>query len=332
MDDSAVQRDVLRADEVSGMNAEIERVVIAGRQGLEAQAKAMRARFAALGYPDAVVETSVGLPVGEGIGAVVAVPSFRVDAAALDRLPDLLHVATPSVGLDHIDLDAAQARAVTVSNAAGYNTVEVAEHTLALVLLVLRDVPGGMRVVADGDWGVRMPHARRVTGSRLGIIGFGRIARAVAERAVALGMEVSIHARSALAADALRGIRQCATLDELLATSDVVCPLVALTPETRGILGAAEFARMPRGAALVNTGRGEFIDDVALVAALDRGHLSGAAVDVLVPEPPTRDHPLLTHPLIIVTPHMAWYSPRSAVSAYEIAAEAIVQRANERTT
>lgn len=300
------------------------RVVIAGRASLEAQTAAMRRRFEEKGVPAPAVESQQGLPTGPGVAAVVALPHVKVGAADLDQLPDLRVVATPSVGLDHIDVAAIESRGLRVANAPGYNSREVAEHTLAMITMLARDIPGGQRSVPEGHWGGRGLSSRRFADIRVGIIGFGQVAQQLAALCRALGMPVNVNCRSPLPGGTPNGVHRVADLSKLLSGSDIVCPLVSLVPETRGLLGAEEFAAMPPNSYLVNNGRGELVDDDALLGALESGHLAGAAIDVVAPEPPPLDHPLLNHPQVIVTPHMAWCSPQSAVAAYERVADTIV--------
>ena len=244
-----------------------------------------------------------------------------VTAADMDRMPGLRVIATCSVGYDHIDVATAQARGIWVCNVPDYCIDEMADSTLALALALLRGVVALDRSVRDGAWddhaaGVLAP----VVGTRIGVVGFGRIGQAVARRARALGMEVwaadpLVDAQTIAAA----GVTP-ATLDDLLATCTVVSLHVPLTPNTTQLIGARELASMPRGAYLINTARAGLVDQVAMLAALGSGALGGAALDVLALEPPTAEHPAPQHPRLIVTPHSAWYSARSEREVYRRAA------------
>jgi D-3-phosphoglycerate dehydrogenase len=237
------------------------------------------------------------------------------------RLPRLRVVATCSVGYDHIDLAAAKERGVWVCNVPDYCIEEMADSTLALALSLLRGVVALDRTVRAGSWddhaaGVLM----RIAGTRFGVVGFGRIGRAVAARATSIGMEVWAHdpivPNEAIAAAGA----QPATLDELLAACYVVSLHVPLTAETTNMIGRRELALMPRGAYIVNTARAALVDQRALLAALDAGALGGAALDVLEFEPPSPEHSAPAHPRLIVTPHSAWYSADSEREVYRRAA------------
>lgn len=254
---------------------------------------------------------------GEDVVALLVGTDARVRASDLERLPSLRVVATCSVGFDHVDVQDAARRGIWVCNVPDYCVEEVADHSLTLVLALLRGVVELDRVVRAGrwDWTAAGP-LRRIRGTRLGVVGFGRIGRALAERAAALGFEVWA-ADPAVAADeiAAAGVRPAA-LDELLEACEAVSLHVPLTPETDGLIGEAELARMAAGAVLVDTARAQLVDVDALVKALESGHLGGAALDVLAVEPPTSEHPPPRAPRLIVNPHAAWYSLEAEEAAY----------------
>jgi D-3-phosphoglycerate dehydrogenase len=242
----------------------------------------------------------------------------------LRRLPALKVIATASVGYDHIDEAAARRHGVWVCTVPDYCIEEMADSTLALALALLRGVVVLDRSVRDGQWD---DHAagptERVAESRIGIAGFGRIGRAVASLAIALGMEVWATDPQVSAEDmAVAGVTSV-SLDVLLAGCSLVTLHVPLTAKTAKLIGARELALMPRGAYLVNTARAGLVDEVALLSALDSGALGGAALDVLQVEPPTPEHPAPRHPRLIVTPHAAWYSPRAEREVYHRAALAV---------
>jgi D-3-phosphoglycerate dehydrogenase len=247
-----------------------------------------------------------------------------VGAEDMDRLPRLRVVATCSVGYDHIDLAAAERRGLWVCNVPDYCIEEMADSTVALVLALLRGVVALDRTVRAGAWD---DHAagvlRRIAGTRLGVVGFGRIGRAVAARARSMGMEVwasdPIVDAGVIAA---AGVSP-ASLDELLAACEVVTLHVPLTAGTANLIGERELRLMPRGAYLVNTARAALVDQQALLAALESGRLGGAALDVLAVEPPTVQHPAPAHPRLIVTPHSAWYSADAEREVFRRAALSI---------
>ncbi len=248
----------------------------------------------------------------------------RVTIEDIDRLPNLRVIATCSVGYDHIDLEAARARGIWICHVPDYCLDEMADSTIALALALVRGVVFLDRSVRAGGWD---DHAagplEPVSDTRLGIIGFGRIGRAVATRALALGMEVWASDPEVADADmslvGVRGVR----LNELLEGCGVVSLHVPLSDATAGLIGAQELALMPRGAFLINTARAGLVDQAALMAALDSGRLGGAALDVLTDEPPTPSRPAPQHPRLIVTPHAAWYSPHAEREVYRRAALAV---------
>jgi D-3-phosphoglycerate dehydrogenase len=254
---------------------------------------------------------------GEDVVGLLTGPDFPVGEEELSRLPGLKIVATCSVGYDHLDLDAAAARGVWVCNVPDYCVAEMADSTLALLLALLRGVVVLDRSVRAGGWDHTvagpLPTFR---GTRLAVIGFGRIGREVARRALTLGFEVWA-VDPQVPDDDVRaaGVRP-ATLDEALASCTAFTLHALLTPETRGLIGQDELARMPRGSFLVDTARAALVDFEAVLAALESWQLAAAAFDVLPVEPPTPQAPASQHPRLIVNPHAAWYSPATEHEAY----------------
>jgi D-3-phosphoglycerate dehydrogenase len=232
--------------------------------------------------------------------------------AAMVASPRLRVIARHGVGVDDVDLAAAATRGIVVTRAPGSNTAGVAEHTMAMILALAKQFrPIGAHLAA-GHWREGTPPVRDIAGMRLSLVGFGAIGQAVAKLADAFGMDVA-HCRrpdgGALAA--------------LLPRSDVLSLHCPLTPQTRNLIDAAALAALPPGAFVINTARGGLIDEAALAAALDSGHLAGAALDVFDGEPPDASHPLRNHPLAIVTPHVAGTTPRSMIAMGVMAAECI---------
>lgn len=275
----------------------------------------------------------------EGCGATVEAPAApwagddvvgllvwgtSVDERLLARLPALKAVATCSVGYDHVDLAAAARRGVVVCNVPDYCVDEMADSALALLLVLLRGVAVLDRSVRAGGWDDKAAGPiRRLAGTRLGIVGFGRIGRALAARALALGLEVwatdpYVPGRELVAV----GVRP-APLDALLSSCEAVSLHLPLTEETQGLIGARELALLPRGAFLVNVTRAGLLDWDAFLAALAEGRLAGAAVDVLPVEPPTPVSPAPRLENLIVTPHAAWYSPEAEAEVYRRATLAV---------
>jgi phosphoglycerate dehydrogenase-like enzyme len=232
-----------------------------------------------------------------------------VAAEDLERLPALRAIASSTTGLDHVAVEAAALRGIDVRNVPDYCTEEAADTTIALLLALLRGSVELDRSVHAGRWDYTAAGPlRRVAGTHLGIVGFGLIGQAVASRALALGLRLWVSDPLVQPSQITDAGARPAALDELLTDCAAVTLHAPLTPATEGLIGARELALMPRGAVLVNTARGRLLDVDALLAALERGHLAGAALDVLPEEPPTR---IPEAPGLIVTPHAAWYSPEA---------------------
>jgi len=242
-----------------------------------------------------------------GACAAVVTLTEQVDADLLATAGDGLRVvANVAVGYDNIDVAAARAAGVTVTNTPGVLDNATADHTFALILAVTRRVVDGDRFLRSGQpwiWGPRMLTGLDVSaGATLGILGYGRIGKAVARRARAFDMTVLASSRSRTSG-ADDGVRFVDT-GTLLADSDVVCVLTPLTPETRHLVDAAALARMKPTAYLVNTARGGVVDEAALIDALTAGRIGGAALDVFENEPHVNPA-LLDAPNLVLTPHIA---------------------------
>lgn len=243
-----------------------------------------------------------------------------VTAAAMDASKRLVVVARHGVGVDDVDLAAAAARGILVTRAPGSNTVAVAEHTIAFILALAKNLrPLGADIEA-GKWRDPTARVRDLAGLRLGLLGFGGIAQAVAAMARPFGMVISAHARSLAARD---GIVMHRSLEALLETTDVLSVHCPLTPETRHLIDAAALSRLPAGAFVINTARGGIIDEAALAASLDSGYIAGAALDVFEGEPPAPDHPLRRHPRVLCTPHISGVTEASMINMGVMAAECI---------
>ena len=242
-----------------------------------------------------------------------------VTAAVMDAAPELRIVARHGVGVDDVDLAAASARGVLVTRAPGSNTAAVAEHTMALLLALTKDLPGLSAGVARGGWRGPGTQVRDLAGMRLGLVGFGAIGQAVARLALGFGMQVAAWRMAA----AVPGVTGAASLASLLAEADALSLHAPLTAGTRGMIGAAELALLPRGAFVINTARGGLLDEAALLAALDSGQVAGAGLDVFTDEPPVASNPLRGHPGVIATPHIAGVTPGSMTTMGVMAAECI---------
>ena len=275
-----------------------------------------------LAEPALAVESAAPPWSGDDVAGLLSFEPVTADDIA--RLPSLRVIATPSVGVDHVDVAAATKRGVWVCNVPDYCVEEMADHALALLLALVRGIVELDRAVRDGRWDHEAAGPlRRIADVRLGVIGFGRIGRALAARALALGMEITAH--DPLVSDEelqAAGVRP-ASLDELLASSDAVSVHAPLTSETRGLIGARELARLPKGALFVNASRAGLVDTNALLRALESGRLGGAALDVLDVEPPNAEAPAPVVPRLVVNPHAGWYSERAEKVVIVRAAESV---------
>ncbi|MGQ9367323.1 2-hydroxyacid dehydrogenase [Azospirillum sp. ST 5-10] len=274
-----------------GINATRTKPVLVVTRRLPDAVEARAARdFDARLNPDDTPQTPASL--GEraaGAEAVLCCPADRLDAAAFAALPASVRiVATFSVGTDHIDLAAAAARGIRVTNTPDVLTDATADVALLLMLGAARRASEGERLLRRGDWTGWTPTQLMGThlgGKRLGIFGMGRIGQAVAHRARAFGMAIHYAGRRRLPPEQERGAVHHADPDTLLANADVLSLHCPATAETRGWLNAARIDRLPRGAIVVNTARGTVVDDDALIAALRSGRLAAAGLDVFANEP-----------------------------------------------
>jgi D-3-phosphoglycerate dehydrogenase len=256
----------------------------------------------------------------------------RVGARAISAMQRCKVIARYGIGVDIVDVEAATARGILVTNVRDYCTEEVADHAIALWLTLARKLPQYDRATHAGVWHWKSGRpVRRLRGQTMGIVSFGRIGRAIAGRATAFGVRLLAY-DPYLRAETIEasGVEPVGK-EELLERSDVVMMQVPMTPETRHFLGPAEFARMREGAIVVNTGRGPTIDNKALYDALLGGRIAGAGLDDPEEEPAKRgrwdpnENPLFTLPNVIVTPHAAYYSEESIRLARETAASEVAR-------
>lgn len=232
-------------------------------------------------------------------------------------------IARHGVGYDAIDVAAATDFGIAVVIAAGTNHECVAEQAIALLLGVFRDVPGRDRSMRERKW-KRDRLLPRLAGRTLGIVGLGRIGRAVVPRAAGLGLKIIAYDPVADAASAAAMGARLVPLDTLLAEADIVSLHCPVTPDTANMINARSLARMKRGSVLLNTSRGGLVDEAALVEALKSGHLFGAGLDVFQQEPPSPDNPLLALDNVVLCPHMAGLDEESVVAMAARAAEGLV--------
>jgi len=246
----------------------------------------------------------------------------RIDAAAMEAGPNLRIVANVAVGYDNIDVAAARERGIVVTNTPDVLTDAVADYTWALILGITRRLGEGERIVRRGDWkgwAFDFMLGSSVAGKQLGIVGAGRIGRAVGARAAAFGMSVAYTSRRPVEWPGATAM----TFDHLLATSDVVSLHVPLTPDTRKLIDQRALARMKRSAYLVNTTRGPVVDEAALAWALRERLISGAALDVFEREPEV--HPdLLALDNVLLSPHLGSATRETRLGMAELAARNVV--------
>jgi len=234
-------------------------------------------------------------------------------------------IARWGVGYDSVDLAAATQNGIVVTYTPGLLDDAVADYTFALLLAVARRTPDAHAAMLRGEW--KPCWGSDVGGKTLGIIGLGRIGKAVARRAIGFNMRVLAHtAHPAKEHNSVEFV----SLEQLLAESDFVSLHAALTPSTRGMIGEAQFRLMKRGAYLINTARGALIDEVALVQALRENRLAGAALDVFSTEPLPRDNSLRTAPNLLLSPHQSSYARDTGERVSLAAARAIVDLMNGR--
>jgi D-3-phosphoglycerate dehydrogenase len=213
------------------------------------------------------------------------------------------------LGVDNIDIPAAAALGITVTYVPDYCMQEVSDHAMALLLALVRKVPLANQLVQAGRWEVPpLVPIHRLSGRVLGLVGFGNIPRALAPKARSFGLRVVAHDPQVPAGVMSAAGVEAVGFDELLAMSDFVSVHAPLLPATRGLFGADVFRRMKKGAMLINTARGPLVEEDALIAALDRGHLGGAALDVVAVEPLPAQSRLIGRDNVILTPHTAFYS------------------------
>ena len=228
----------------------------------------------------------------------------KVTPDLMDAARKLRVIGRAGVGVDNIDVPAATARGIVVMNAPDGNTITTAEHTLALLIALARNVPQANSSVKAAKWDRKRFIGAELQGKTLGIIGLGRIGRAVAARARAFGMKIVAH-DPFIAPDQARDLEiESASMDEVFSRADFLTVHTPLTSETRGLVGAQAFAKMRRGVRIINCARGGLVDEAALFDAIKSGVVAGAALDVFEQEPPPSDHPLLGLDEVIVTPHL----------------------------
>jgi D-3-phosphoglycerate dehydrogenase / 2-oxoglutarate reductase len=266
-------------------------------------------------------ESSLDEIIGE-YDAIVIRSATRIDARLIERAGRLRVIGRAGVGVDNIDVDAATRRGVVVANAAESTVESAAEHAIALLLALARNIPQAHAALTSGVWDRGRFTGTEVAGKTLGVLGLGRIGRQVARRALGLGMRVVAY-DPFIAPERFRelGVEAADVLDEVYAEADVVTLHLPLNDETRGLVDAAAFARMKDGVRIVNAARGGLVDEDALAEAIRSGKVAGAALDVFGTEP--YSGPLLELPQVVVTPHLAGSTAEAQDRAGVVIAEQI---------
>jgi len=264
------------------------------------------------------------MPIATDADAIL-VTYARITGEMIGRLTKCRVISRFGIGVDNVDIAAATAKGIVVTKVPDYCIDEVSDHTMALLLALVRKIPFVNAQVHGGTW--KMPSVvpiHRLRGSVLGLVGFGRIPQLVAPKAQAFGITVIAYdpfvPKEVFLAAGVEGVE----FETLLKTSDYVSIHSPLVPETKGLFNAEAFGRMKPGAYLVNTARGPIVDEAALAAALDAKQIAGAALDVMVQEPPPAGHPLFGRDNVILTPHTSFYSEESLVELQTKAAQEVV--------
>lgn len=263
-----------------------------------------------------------------GCDAVLAsVENYSAEVLSSPAVARLKIISRWGVGYDAVDLAAATAHGIIVTNTPGLLDEAVADYTFALLLALARRIPEGNLAIRNGHWCAHW--GCDVAGKTLGLVGCGRIARAVATRATGFKLRLIATDPSPDPEAHMLGIN-FVPLDELLAQSDFVSLHAALTPDNRGLIGEAQLRRMKRSALLINAGRGALVDEAALARALRENWIAGAALDVFCKEPLPRDHPFRSTPNLLLTPHQASYARDTGERVSETAAQAILDALHGR--
>jgi D-3-phosphoglycerate dehydrogenase len=239
-----------------------------------------------------------------GADALVIRSGSKVTARVIAEADRLKVIGRAGIGVDNVDVDAASQRGIVVMNTPTGNAVTTAEHAIALLMALARMIPEACRTLKAGKWEKKKFEGRELAGKTLGVIGLGNIGRIVADRARGMRMNV-IGFDPVMTADraSALGIELC-PLDAIFPRADAITVHTPLTVETRGIIHAGMLSRLKKGVLLVNAARGGIYDEAALLEGLQSGQIGGVALDVFVEEPPPKDHPLLAHERVVVTPHL----------------------------
>ena len=246
---------------------------------------------------------------------LVADVDIKVNESLMEKAPKLKYVLCTSAGVDYVDLEAATRRNIIVANNPDFCVVAVAEYAVGLMYAIMRRIPEGAAAVAANNWQKReLLEQKELFGKTLGIIGFGKTGKDVVRQALGIGMKVHVRVHEPDLGNKADEIRAMGAIpmnfDQVISSSDVLSLHVPMTDDTRNLIGEREFERMRDGAYLINVARGGVVNEEALLKNLNNGKLAGAALDVLIEEPPTSRHPLLNYQgdNLIITPHAAWFT------------------------
>jgi D-3-phosphoglycerate dehydrogenase len=252
----------------------------------------------------------------------------KVPGSVIAAAPKCRIVSRLGIGLDNIDVEHCTKHKIVVTNVPDYCLIEVAEHTLALLYALARKVAFYHWETKSGRYNLQAgPKLRRMEGQTLGLIGFGAIGQVVAAKAIGLGMRVVAYSRSR--SGSMPGV-EFRDLPDLLRESDYVSLHIPATPQTKHLIGAEQLALMKPTAYLINTARGAVVDEAALAAALEKGRIAGAGLDVQQKEPCDLTQPPFNDPRVIVTPHAAFVSEESLANLRERTAQQVVDRLHGR--
>ena len=296
-------------------------VVDCDHQSIEIEQRVLRDICPELRWNACLAEDEIIAKCADGEGLLIQyAPMTR---RVLEKLPNCKVIARYGVGVDTIDLKAAADLGIVVSNVPDYGTHEVSDQALALMLCLTRKVAQANTLVKNGQWDFRLMYPiYRHQVQTIGIVGIGRIGQAMAHKTHALGMKVLAY-DPYVKPESLPDYVTLTSLEEVLRQSDVVSVHCPLTEETRNMLDEKMLRLMKPSAYLVNTARGNIVDEVALDKLLTEKKLAGAAMDVLAKEPGPATHPLFKHENFFCTPHMAWHSEESAQELKRKAAEEV---------
>lgn len=259
---------------------------------------------------DVIVDKKPGLTEDELVeiigeyDALLVRSQTKVTERIMEAGKKLTVIGRAGVGVDNIDLPAATKRGIIVINAPDGNTITTCEHTFAMMMAVARHIPQAYAKTISGVWDRKSFLGVELRNKTLGVLGMGRIGNEVAQRAKAFGMKIHAYDPFLTEERAEKLGVTLGTVNEIVANADFITVHTPLTPETRHIISRPQFEIMKKGMRIVNCARGGIIDEMALVEAIEQGIVAGAAFDVFEEEPPRPDHPFLTNPLIIVTPHL----------------------------